>query len=1242
LTIGESPNLINVDWSEDGFKRRGGTKRKAGPLRIGSIRLDGRNDYLRITNQTVYDPTGLSFLYNNISVLMRTRPTSAKTVMSQGFGAAADLFQDLRYDPTAGTGAAGAWVYRVRDSSGAVTVTLTVDDAIPEGKYRFIHWTITSFLASIAVVDETGANVGTDTQGGPAAFNWNAAQDIFIGVGTTALNTIGTDFIDATVAEFRYWAGNTNPATLGITPDSTNKFYIREMNATIAALLLGYWKMNDGDDKGVCADSSPTNNPAVIVNQTAPWVRSDDNPLVLGPSAVRFVPNSNGWCDLRDTTVGTTTVQTLFQASGGVLKSWSCVGIYIPELPTGAATVPDGVIYWFGQSGASPPLPSPCGLRIVSDRFEARYNDNGVNVSLTMTGAVSGGTAPTVTSLAGKRVRWVVGFVAAPTPTLVLQIVVDNGAGVAPSAYMIATTGAPFSVLGPSVISQDVSIGKRVTNFAQARLGSTSVFGTDGTASGIIDDVLFLNGYSAYFATNQSLPNHLQPFQEQTVFGGIAIAMALRLNDGAGTGPLQTSGLASTTSGGWQAYLRPEIDEGARWDVGLVDPQVPARGSLCRAYDRFANDRKPRRGVFIASGTTLYYNDFEEDTLKIVGPLPAKADVWTAAQYGQRTMFAGAPGRQPVWSDGAFINNLGIAPPKAQPIVALTNAAGSFLNGTYFLYVTYKNKSKPFTESNPSPGVAVTFAGADDTIDSVAIPVSPDPQVNQRRIWMTLLGGADGSPAYLVATVDDNTTTSYTTDILSVSNTSEAITDYFGRAPAPEGTIIAQFKDYTLIGGSQEFPTRLYFSAETVPDYWKPDDGTLGGDWLDLDLDAGRAITAIKPLLDSALVDFTDGRAVITTTGDTDDPLAFSFSSRSAGAVGPQAIATDGNIAYVINENGITATTGYDDESLSGPEERAINEPRFGRVATTLSELERSSILGTMLKKVVGTGRRKFAAAFNRAKRQVFFAIATTDDYSHEQDTNGSAMVYDIERRVWSRYDVAIDCADVVDDATGNARLWGVVDGYLCEIDADNMPVDGVSGTTPVGTVSSVSGQAITVSSSVLGAAGGLRFLTCYVYKVATNTVVKFQLRDNTSGTVMVAADGVDLSGIANGDSFVVGGIPCWIEFAARHGAALDKKRFRWLRLYGENSEDTNYLRVAYKVDENRFDPSITGWTNEIRAWPLGTPDLQVNIGGVGGLVRVRLGEHSLATGTPIDWMPAVKRLSVATLEVLAEPLDVL
>lgn len=1231
LALGESPDLLNVDFSEGSATRRNGYVRIwQKPLRNGSIRLDGINDHLRVTNKAAYQPGGSNF-YLAGGVVLRSRPAAAVSVLSWGFGAVGSLFVDIRYDPAGGSGGLGAWIARLRDSSGAGTTrTLTVDDGdgslSPVGQYRFLEVICAAADIGLKVWDEFG-NVSSATSAGPVTtFNWSSGQDLFFGVGTTATNTVGTDYADVTLCEWRYAVPNTGPVAYGITATTSNLYYISELPTAAAALCVGYWKMNDGSDAGICVDTVSANN-ATIVNNPATWINPTAQPLVLGQSALKFT-GGNGWMDLQDIGALVTDTFVTLALGGTVQPRWTFRLIYIPALPPGITTMPDGVIFWAGNSAAAPPVPQPIGLRVVSDRFEARYNDGGAVVTCTL----NAGGDPTVTSLVGKRLRIALKRTGTGNGSFTLELAVDNGNGAA-ITYKFKTNACANAAAG--AVSTDWSFGRRVTNFAQARLGSTAVFGTDGACIGTIDDVQLIHTYNigvgvgvgnvTYFGVTYN------PFTEVTnwngnLVGGVvhSLVLYLKLNDGAGDSPATIGTLTTDPGGGWRCYLRPSLDDGARWDVGLVDTQTPMRGALLRSYDRFVNDRKTRREVLIASGTTLYAYDETQSVLRIVGPLPARADMWTFAQYGQRALLAGAPGRRPVWTDGNGVHFLGIRAPTAAAIPTVA-AGGAMVAGTYFLYVTYRNRDTG-VESNPSPGVSVTFAAGNLRINPLSLPLSSDPQVNQRRVYMTAVGGVDGSPMYLVATIDDNSTASYTVNIDGpVSTSATAITDYYQHAEAPSGSVIAQFKDYTVAAGDQLYPTRLWYSQAGSPDYWNT---RFGGSYLDLDLDTGRAITGCYPMIDKLLVDFSDGRAVVATTGDSAVPLTFQFANRSHGSVGPQAGVVSDDQFFYIAEKGIFSTTGFSETRLSGPEFRPINVPRM------LQDVELPSIDRLLLRKIIGANRRFFNVVEHRARKQFFFNVSVSD--MPRTDGCNLTLVYDQQRKIWSKYDHAIDCADRVDDVNGDEKIWAIVAGYLVELDKDACATDGEYGFVPAGVVSSVSGQDINVTGFGLGSTNSLRFRTCYLYRYSDNTVLQFLVRANTN-TVLTAADGVSLSGVAANDVLIVGGVPMFIDFVFRLGALAHLKRLHSVRLVVSGDYSPTYLRFAYKTDVIGYDPAYTGWTDVTETWDSNQIAHLFHVGGQCRMVRVRLSDTGIPNATSSAPVPAVARLRLSSIECIGE-----
>ena len=1211
LAPGEIADGLNFELSQRAFEKRLGFTRLGGPLKDCSTRLDGVNDYLRITNQSTYTPATNGTFYFGIALVLRSRPTTAVTIASWGFGAAADLFFDLRYDPTAGTGSLGAWVFRVRDNGATLTYTLDDGDGgvRPEGNYRFIEINDTLSGSEATLFSDT-AVLTQDTDISWSSLNWNSAQDLFIGVGTTAANTIGTDFASVTVAEIRY-SVSTLGNILGIlhASDATsNYFYRRELTDAAKAVCNGYWKCNDGDDAGVCHDYAGTND-AIIPNNPPPWVLASDEPLVLGEAAIRF-KGGNEWLDVRDiTTIAPTTVAQVFTSYGGNVADWTVRGIYIPELLPGAATVADGVVFW---SGTSTTLPAPVGLRIVSDKFAFIYNDNGTARTTTLTGAVSGGTAPTVTSLVGKRVRWTAAMPAGGASAFVTQIVVDNGAGVANSVYTLFGSYVP-SASGPTTISQDWAFGRHVTNFAAARLGSTTVFHTDGPLVGVLDDVQIIKGY--LIAAPAGIPNlGVFPFQEQSSWPGYAVGLALylRLNDGAGTGLLDSTGFGSGTNGGWNCYLRPEADEGASWDVGLVEPHRPVRGTMVASYDNFLADGTHTRALILVSGVTVYEYT-AANGLRVVGPLFARAAAMTHAKYGRRLLLAGAVGRRPMIYDGS-LRGVGIPAPHAASIVTTSNAAGSLAAGQYYLYVTFRNRNPEggSVESNPSPGVLVTITAPDDTIDSVQLPTSTDPQVNQRRIWMTAVAvsATDGETAYLVATVDDNTTTTYTTDILTVSTSAETL-EYFEHAEAPDGTTVGQFLDYTLLGGNQRLPTRLYYSSVGAPDYWNP---AVDGRYLDLDLDSGNPILGIAPLLDRAIVDMGDGKWGIFATGDIDRPLDKTRLNDTHGAVGPQASIVVNNQQWYIGESDLYLSDGYRETNISSPDEPPATAPVY------IQQLGKTSIQALFRSKMDWSGRARFAVIEHRARSQIWFCVRMTDASSQIDDTNTHVIAYDTVQGFFSRYDLPIDCGALVEISSERAEVVGITQGWLVKYDQDTG--EGAASTGVLTATSRTSAS----TGTLIGFSGtpftglDLRWIRAFIYHKADHTIVERRIIGvpSTASLLLEDADAT----LAVGDLLIAGAAPYFGDFAVSFGNPLSTKALLGVAVGAELVSAAADLRVQHKGDVRALPATLSGFATRYLTLSATIVTRWLGLGGLGVTFYVRVSETGYAAGTALGVFP--------------------
>lgn len=110
------------------------------------------------------------------------------------------------------------------------------------------------------------------------------------------------------------------------------------------------------------------------------------------------------------------------------------------------------------------------------------------------------------------------------------------------------------------------------------------------------------------------------------------------------------------------------------------------------------------------------------------------------------------------WNGTAY-TNMGIVAPTGTATVAVNPAAGN-LNGSYTYKITFYRSGSYAHESNAGTASAAVTP-ANEKVDLTAIPVSTDTQVTARKIYRA----KDGAGWYYIATISDNTTTTYTDNI---------------------------------------------------------------------------------------------------------------------------------------------------------------------------------------------------------------------------------------------------------------------------------------------------------------------------------------------------------------------------------------------------------------------------------------------------------------------------------------------
>lgn len=186
--------------------------------------------------------------------------------------------------------------------------------------------------------------------------------------------------------------------------------------------------------------------------------------------------------------------------------------------------------------------------------------------------------------------------------------------------------------------------------------------------------------------------------------------------------------------------------------------------------------------------------------------------------------------------NGTTVYNMGITAPSTTATVALAAAgAGNLTNGTYSYKITFYNSTLGH-ESNPSSvtaDVTVVDKTTDGKVALTDIPVSTDAQVNQRRIWRTTVGGGVW---LLLATINDNTTTTYT-DNIADSGLGIAI-DGFGNGVPPVFSMIEVWQGYAFMAAPNS--SYIQFSKVNKPNACDTNDRR------GLDINDGDVVTGIK------------------------------------------------------------------------------------------------------------------------------------------------------------------------------------------------------------------------------------------------------------------------------------------------------------------------------------------------------------------------------------------------------------
>lgn len=350
--------------------------------------------------------------------------------------------------------------------------------------------------------------------------------------------------------------------------------------------------------------------------------------------------------------------------------------------------------------------------------------------------------------------------------------------------------------------------------------------------------------------------------------------------------------------------------------------------------------------------------------------------------------------------DGEKCYKLGIDAPATAATVVEGIGGNLLADKTYTYVVVFYD---PFTghESQPSAEFSFTNGPADSQADITALPLSTDPDrpYLQRRIYRTKNDAvAESELFYRIATIDDNTTTTYTDDTVDtlLSPSLRLERDEFGffvNGVLPVCKFGVNFQGRLWAAGDPENPTAIYFTR--VNDIQAhPASYTLNL----TDYGTGDPITGIAATWDRIFA-FTE-RSIweITAQGSF-----FTLTQRpvvpNIGAAGHWGIENVDGVLYFLNP-GDQRVYRYDGQGQPLDVSDPIDQTFFGMSQETM----------------------KFSSSAYMRKRDTLLFTASTGSFDDTQPDdlgypeNDVVLALNLKTKAWSPWDIDCNVLGVVED----------------------------------------------------------------------------------------------------------------------------------------------------------------------------------------------------------------------------------
>lgn len=326
---------------------------------------------------------------------------------------------------------------------------------------------------------------------------------------------------------------------------------------------------------------------------------------------------------------------------------------------------------------------------------------------------------------------------------------------------------------------------------------------------------------------------------------------------------------------------------------------------------------------------------------------------------------------EPIKYDGTTCLTLKCAAPTVAASTA-TGAAGN-LTGDYQYKVTFVTDSG--AETNPSPSSTVVSPSADQV--SISNIQTGTGEVSSRRIYRTTNGG---SVFYLLDTINDNTTTTYTDDIVDADLGTDIVPS--NHDDPPTGLkFLAVYKEF-LFGVDPDYPGRVYFSHQSYPEIFSTAEGT--GFYMIIGLNDGEEIIGIMPLRGTLFVH--KERSTWPVVGDNEDDFRTTPQALTS-SIGLYHRSMDyvdlggGDVLVGLGKNGFYAFDGYSYRNLGVQPEIGID------ITTFINSLDPLQL--------------KWAYGFNDVKKNQYRCFVRQSGYAY----NNKELVWDYKKNRISIFD---------------------------------------------------------------------------------------------------------------------------------------------------------------------------------------------------------------------------------------------